>query len=178
MAVSIKNTVNVQKASGVEFVDLSDQPARAKIVRQGYDVPAVKLDAKRVDQFVGDLVLIPPKEVPRVVSQSIAAGTKVTAGTVVDLVLAPRTKIPFSIFDGVHVDLAAKTLDVLDPLVSDPAAKKALLSYGTADEVPAAEKEHLKTAFAGVGIGIDETNPAKSFAKAFETVRGGMAFQG
>jgi len=81
MAVNIKNVVT-KPAASVEFVDLSEQPAKAKIVRQGYDVPAVKLDLKKVDQFVGDLAQIPTSQLPRVVSQAIPPGTKVTAGTV------------------------------------------------------------------------------------------------
>jgi hypothetical protein len=31
---------------------------------------------------------------------------------------------------------------------------------------------------AGVGITVDETNPNKTFAKAFDSARGGLAFQG
>jgi hypothetical protein len=177
MPVTIKNVVTKQAAS-VEFVDLSDRPAKAKIVRQGYDVPEVKLDLKKVDQFVGDLTQVSTKELPRVVSQAIPPGTKVTVGTVVDLVLAPRTKIPFSVFDAVHLDLATKTLDAIDPLFADAAAKKTLLTYAAADDVPESEKTHLKSALLAVGITVDETNPDKTFAKAFDSARGGMAFQG
>jgi hypothetical protein len=178
MSAFFKTSPLIQKQQAVEFVDLSEAPAKAKIVREGYDVPPVKLDLKKVDQFIGDLAQIPPKELPRVVSQAIPPGTKVSAGTVVDLVLAPRTKIPFNIFEGVHLDLAAKTLDVVDPLFADPASKKTLLTYTNANDVPQAEKDQLKTKFASVGITVDETNPNKTFAKAFDSARGGMAFQG
>jgi len=84
MAITRSTT---KSATGIEFVDLSDKPAKAKIVRQGFDVPEAKLDTKKVDQFLGDLTQISTKEAPRVVSQAIAPGTKVTAGTVVDLVM-------------------------------------------------------------------------------------------
>jgi len=167
-----------KSATGIEFVDLSDKPAKAKIVRQGFDVPEAKLDTKKVDQFLGDLTQISTKEAPRVVSQAIAPGTKVTAGTVVDLVMAARTKIPFEIFDSVHADLATKTLDWIDPVFADQAAKKTLLTYATPEEVPAAEKTALTTALGKVGIAVDESNPNKTFAKAFNSVRGGFAFQG
>jgi hypothetical protein len=172
------NIKNVPAAQAVEFVDLSAKPAKAKIVRQGFDVPAVQLDTKKVDQFVGDLTQILPKDLPRVVSQAVPAGTKVVAGTVVDLVLAPRTKIPFDVFTGVHMDLAAKTLDFIDPLFQNAAAKKTLQTYDAADAVPQVEKDALKTALQAVGITVDETNPNKTFQKAFDSARGGMAFQG
>jgi hypothetical protein len=166
------------RLSSIEFIDLSEEPAKAKIVRSGFEVPTVKLDLKRVDQFVGDLTQIPTKDLPRVISQAIPAGTKVAAGTTVDLVLAPRTRIPFDVFDGVHADLATKTLDVIDPLFANPAIKKTLLTYTSADEVPAVERAQLQTAFAGVGITVDETNPNRTFDKAFHSARGGIAFQG
>jgi hypothetical protein len=177
MAINIKN-VAAQTAQNVEFVDLSQTSAKAKIVRQGFDVPDVKLDPKKVDQFVGDLTQVPPKDLPRVISQAVPAGTKVAAGTVVDLVLAPRSKIPFNVFDGVHMDLAAKNLDAIDGLFADPAAKKTLLTYAAPEDVPEAEKAQLKTALQAVGVTVDETNPNRTFAKAFNSARGGIAFQG
>jgi hypothetical protein len=102
----------------------------------------------------------------------------VVAGTVVDLVLALRAKIPFDVFTGVHMDLAAKNLDAIDPLFANPAAKKTLQTYQAADDVPQAEKDALKTAFLAVGITVDEANPGKTFQKAFDSARGGMAFHG
>lgn len=178
MALNIKNVPAAQAGSAVEFVDLSAKPTKAKIVRQGFDVPEVQLDTKKVDQFVGDLTQILPKDLPRVVSQAVPAGTKVVAGTVVDLVLAPRTKIPFDVFSGVHMDLAAKNLDAIDPLFANAAARKTLQTYDSADAVPQAEKDALKTAFQSVGITVDESNPNRTFQKAFDSARGGMAFQG
>jgi hypothetical protein len=166
------------QTAATQFVDLSEQAAKAKIVRQGYDVPAVKFDAKKVDQFIGDLTQVPTQQLPRVVSQAVPPGTKVAAGTVIDLVLAPLTKIPFSVFEGVHLDLATKNLDAIAPLVADTAAKKTLLTYEAADQVPAAEKTHLQAAFLTVGITVDEGNPNKTFAKAFDSARGGLAFHG
>ena len=141
-------------------------------------MPAVQLDTKKVDQFVGDLTQILPKDRRASCRRPLPAGTKVIAGTVVDLVLAPRTKIPFDVFTGVHMDLAAKNLDAIDPLFANAAAKKTLQTYDSADAVPQAEKDALKTAFQSVGITVDEANPNRTFQKAFDSARGGMAFQG
>ena len=176
--ISRTSAASVSKAaSNVEFVDLSEAPAKARIVRQGYDVPAVKVDARRVDQFVGDLAQIPTRDLPRVVSQSIPGGTKVAAGTSVDLVLAPRTTIPFDIFEAVHADLSNKTLDAIDAVYADAAARKTLLTYETAAEVPASEKTHLVATLQEAGVSVDDSNPARTFAMAFDSARGGLAFQ-
>jgi len=164
-------------ASSVELVDLSKTATVAKIVRQGFDVPAVTFDPRKVEQFIGGLDIVIPKDVPRVVSQSIATGTKVAKGTVVDLVLAPRTKIPFEIFPNLHLDLATKKLADFEMLLTDSTVKKTLLTYDSPDIVPISEKENLKTQFLRAGITVDETNPGKTFDKAFQSVRNAMAFQ-
>jgi len=178
MSFNINPRSLARASAAIEFVDLSEEPARTKIVRSGFEVPSVKLDTKKVDQFVGDLAQIPTRDLPRVISQAIPPGTKVSAGTVVDLVLAPRTRIPFDVFDGVHADLATRTLDVIDPLFANAAVKKTLLTYTSADDIPASEKAQLQTAFAGVGITVDDENPNRTFDKAFQSARGGIAFQG
>ena len=161
-----------------EFVDLSAEPARAQIVRQGFEVPQVTFDPKKLDQFIGTLPEIPIAALPRVLSQNIPPGTKVPAGTVVDLVLAPRGIIPFAVLDNVHADLAAKNLDAIDGLYADQTARKTLLTYATADQVPAAERNHLQAALQAVGVTVDDTSVDKTFAKAFNSARGGLAFQG
>jgi hypothetical protein len=176
MAPSIK--ASALKVGGVEFVDLSGEPTKAKIVRQGFDVPAVRINDKLLEQFVGDLTQIPTKELPRVVSQAIAAGTKVAAGTVVDLVLAPRTKIPFEVLERPHKDLKGKMFDAIDALYADNVAKKTLLSYAAADQVPQAEKAALTQAFQKVGINVDDADANASFDRAFESAQSGLAFQG
>ena len=164
--------------AGVQFVDLSGQPAKAQIVRQGYEVPAVAVNPQRVDQIIGTLTQVPQINLPRVLGQSIPAGTKVPVGTVVDLVLAARNRIPFSIFANAHTDLANRTLDVLDPVLADQAAKQTLLTYASADQVPAADQTHLATLFQAANVGIDANDPNKTFAKAFESARGALAYQG
>jgi hypothetical protein len=165
-------------AANLEFVDLSAQPAKAQIVRQGFDVPVVAVDQKKVDQFLGDLSQLPVLLLPRVVSQSIVSGTKVTKGTVVDLVLAPRNKIPFNIFDGVHISLQNKTLDALDPLFADAAAKKTLLTYTSAADIPAADKTHLTQAMQEAGIAIDDAGAGTSLDAAINSARGALAYFG
>src|SRR5262245_3089071 len=94
-------------------VDLSPEPAKAKVVREGYQVPAVALDTKKSDFFLENLKQIPPQQEPRVVSQTIPPGTKVLPGTAVDLVLAPTSTIPFDIFELPHKSLVGKNVNVL-----------------------------------------------------------------
>jgi len=177
MVVSAKN-VPAQQAASIEFVDLSPQPAKAKIVRQGFDVPQPKIDAKKAEQLIGVLGQVSAQDLPRVVVQGIPAGTKVAAGTVVDLTLAPRSKIPFNIFENVHQDVIGKNLDQIDAVVTDAASRKTLLSYESGADVPQVEKDALTLKLAAAGIHVDPSNPQNDFSAAFDTARIALTFQG
>lgn len=168
--------LSVASASS-KVVDLSQKTATAKIVREGFDVPAVALDQRKVDQLVGGLVVAEPSAVPRVVSQSIAPGTLVARGAAVNLVLAPRTKIPLEIFTDIHLDLKAKTVEDIQPLLANAAVRKSLLSNASSSTLSESEATTLKAAFNESGIGVDDTDPGKTFEKAFQSARGALAFQ-
>ena len=117
------------------FIDLSEKPARAKVVREGFQVPPVAFDAQKATFLIDNLVTVTPKFSPRVVSQSIRAGTKVPEGTVVDLILAPKDSIPFGVFEDLHADLKDKTLNHVDDLVENAQAREVLLKHEAAADV-------------------------------------------
>lgn len=160
------------------LVEVDDKPAVAKVVRDGFQVPAVQINQQATEFFLGGLVALQPRQTPRVVSQSIKAGTKVNAGTVVDLILAPPTAIPFTIFDNVHRDLRNRNVAALtDGILQDAATRQTLLKYEKAADVPAAEKTALTAQFRGANIGVDEAAPETSFEAAFNSARGALAFR-
>jgi len=160
------------------LIDLSPQPARAKVVREGFQVPAVALNPAKASFFIDNLAQIDLRQEPRVVSQSVPAGTKVLPGQAVDLVLALTRDIPINIFEQPHRDLKDKALNLLtDGLLQDNAVRQTLLKYATPAEVPSNEKTALVTQFAQQGIGIDEGNADTGFAAAFNTMRSALAFR-
>jgi hypothetical protein len=164
--------------SAERIVEVADVPAVAKVVREGFQVPAVTLNVQAAEFFLGNLQPIQPRQTPRVVSQSIKRGTKVTAGTVVDLILAPPSDIPFSIFDNVHKDLRTRNVSALvDGILQEPAVRQTLLKYEKAQDVPAAERTALTVQFESADIGIDETAADSSFEAAFNAARGALAFK-
>jgi hypothetical protein len=113
-----------------------------------------------------------------VVSQSIRPGTKVTAGTVVDLILAPPSDIPFRIFDNVHRDLRERSVATLvDGMLQDQTTRQTLLKYDKAQDVPAAERTALTQQFQAANVGIDDAAPDSSFEAAFNSARGALAFK-
>ena len=160
------------------LIDLSPQPALAKVVREGFAVPAVALNPAKANFFIDNLALIDVRQEPRVVSQSVPAGTKVLPGQSVDLVLALTRDIPIGIFELPHRDLRDKALNVLtDGLLQDTTVRQTLLKYTSPAEVPVAEKTALVAQFSQQGIHVDETSADTGFAAAFNTARSALAFR-
>lgn len=160
------------------LINLSPLPAQAKVVREGFQVPAVALNPAKANFFIDNLAQIDLRQEPRVVSQSVPAGTKVLPGQAVDLVLALTRDIPIDIFDRPHRDLKDKALNVLtDGILQNTTVRQTLLKYQTPAEVPSNEKTALVTQFAQQGISIDEGNADTGFDAAFNTVRGALAFR-
>jgi len=172
------NNLSQAKALSEVVVEVAAQPAVAKVVREGYQVPPVKFNPAAAEFFLGNLEIVTPRLTPRVVSQSIREGTKVTAGTVVDLVLAPTSAIPFDIFDNVHKDLKSRAVTtLLDGMLADPATRQTVLSFSKAEDVPAADRTRLTAQFAQAGVNIDEAASDANFSSAFNAARGALAFK-
>ena len=88
---------NIQEDKTI-LVDLTEKTAKAKVVREGYQVPPAALDKSKAQFEFDNYEVTPARALPRVVSQSVPAGTRVGAGTVVDLVLVPKSGVRFDIF--------------------------------------------------------------------------------
>jgi hypothetical protein len=165
--------------AGPVFIDLSEQSVTSNIVRGGFLVPEPNFDPGRYNDWIDTLVPSPYLEVPRVVQQSIPAKRKVPPGTAVDLRLERPNIIPVDIFSNVHEDLRGeKVSDVAgSAFFSNVPARNALLKYSSAAEVPAAERTVLINAFGSSGVAVVETDPNKTFERAFNTFRNAAAFR-
>lgn len=160
-----------------QIIEISPRPVTSKVVREGFEVPTVILNKTASTFAIDNLAIVGPRFLPRVVSQSIPPGTKVTRGTVVDFVVVPKQDIPFDIFDNIHAGLIGKGLTQVDPLVENVSVRNVLLKNETAADVTAADKAVLVTEFAKQGITVDEAHPATTFERAFESVRMAVAFR-
>jgi hypothetical protein len=160
-----------------QIIEISPKPVTSKVVREGFEVPKVTLNKATSTFAIDNLITVLPRFLPRVVSQSIPPGTKVTRGTVVDFVLVPKQDIPFDIFENVHDALIGKGLTQVDDLVENVAVRNVLLKNENAADVTAADKAVLVTEFQKKGIAVDDAQPGKTFEKAFESVRMAVAFR-
>lgn len=160
------------------FAEVSPQTVKTNVVREGFAVPAVTWNLTAHDFFADNLVPVVPVQEPRVVSQTIAAGTPVPPGTRVNLVLAPPAKIPVSVFDHPHTAVVGKNVgDLTTGLLADNDFRKTLLKYNSAADVSPEDKVALTSAFNTAHVTIDEAKTDSGFTAAFNTFRNAAAFR-
>ncbi len=161
------------------FVELDQKPSKANVVREGFQVPSVKPDIKRLDEVLGGFSILPPTETPRVVGQNIAAGTKVGKGTEVDLVLAPREDVPMGVFDDIHISVKEQSVfEVYDKIKDDRSFQTLVLKYENADEVDETDKAALSNLMnEKAGMAIDENVEGQRFKDGFNAMRVALAFK-
>lgn len=161
-----------------KVIDVSEKPLKPNVVRQGKQVPFVALDKGVVDAVIAPDVIIQPGQAPRVVSQSIPPGTKVARGASVDLVLAPRSRIPGRVFTGGHAGFATRDVaDIVENLLTDEAVVAAVLDFEDPSELPAQSRSAVENALQEADIPIDEGDPNQSFAAAFRSLKGAAAYR-
>src|SRR5262249_7106813 len=126
-------------------VDVAEQTAQPPmILRGGNQVIPPVVDDQKVSSFIVQLVPIDRFDVPRVLSQSVPANTRVIAGTAIDLVLVPVNNIHLGLLDGTHPDLANKLVSDLLPIVQTPAVAAILQKTTDPMQVSDADKQTIE----------------------------------
>ena len=163
--------------AGTVFVELQQTSAKAKVLRKGLQVPAIIVDVAKLDPFLGDLEILKPSDAPRVLNQSIVAGTKVGVGTEVDLVLAEKATIPVRIFDDMHVALEQESIqDVINRLNTNKDLVNLVLKYENIDDVEPNDLTVMTGMMEKIDISINEAEPRQGVSNAFNTLRTALAF--
>ena len=90
-------------SGALKVIDVSEKPAQANVVREGKLVPAVTTNATALQNWVNVGVIRPVEDLRRVVSQTIPAGTRVTRGTTVDILMAEPRLIPLDVLEPLRV---------------------------------------------------------------------------
>jgi hypothetical protein len=161
-------------------VDVGDQNAAPpSILRGGKEVvPPVVID-KLVDNFVGGLVPLPRPQIPRVISQSVPANTRVAVGTTIDIVLVPVGDVNVGLLGGTHPDLSNIPITTLMPAVIDPAVQPLLEKTTDPTTLTADQKTAISAAWAKVAPNapINEQDQTRNFATVFNTLQSVRSFQ-
>lgn len=169
-----------------ELQDGANQPFNTQLARVGtnFQLDATKfqlgsevtaaLNPTKLGTFIGGLEPVPIRDEPRVVSQSVPAGTLLAPGTPVNLTMARVADIPFDIFETPHLNLATKTVkDVLDVLDTDATVRQTFVKFSNPADVPQAEKQALIAKF---NLQINDAQANTSFDAAFNSIRSALTF--
>jgi hypothetical protein len=176
MPTSLFDPGSFKVAGKVQLVDLSEKAASANIVREGLTMPSVTLDRDALDRFVLEDI-VRPSSAPRVVSQSVQAGTAVPRGTVVDLFLAPRQSIPGTLIPAPHRDIAAGTIDgIVTGVLSERVMRERVAKYETLEQMPEAERAAFRNDLERQNVPLDDGQPDRSADAAFRTMKAALAF--
>lgn len=161
------------------FVDLTEEPAKANVLREGKLVPSVTPEKSKVLEALGELDIVQPTQTPRVLNQSIEPGVRVTAGTSIDLVMAPRDDVKLGIFTDIHTGTAEKSIgSFVNDLEKSHELVNLALKYEKAAEVNDTDKARMTALLAeNTGVQVDEAAAGQGFEQAFKSMQVALAFK-
>lgn len=124
-------------ASQTVTVELGDKPKKVNIIRDGNRIPSLTLDDQVVDRLKVDTLLDKAKASPRVVFQSIKAGTRVPVGASVDIVLIDASILKGEAVPGGHRGLTeASMAEVADLFLEEQEIRDAVAKADDFSELP------------------------------------------
>jgi hypothetical protein len=160
---------------GQRQVDVANpEAATLAIVRAGVQVNPPPLDTAMAEAFAKSLNTISRTAVPRVLSQSVPANTRVSVGTNIDLVLVPVDSIGLNLFQGMDQALIGKSVKDLLTVVSQPGVSGILAKTSDPTTLSDADKATIKGAYQTIGVQIA---PNGDFSSALSSMQGVLAFQ-
>jgi hypothetical protein len=167
-----RRTAETTRASTTVFVDVAEEPTRAEVSRGGVPVGEIAVNPEIIGSYLDDLVIVQTK----VVTQSIVPGTAVARGTAIDIQLANTRDLPVRVVPGVHSGFENLTMAQLNDQFAGNATIRDIVRRRTsADDLTAAERQTLTTAFQAADVPIDDDNPVDA---AFAGVKAAFTFQG
>jgi len=165
-------------------VDVGNQMAvPPTILRGGNQVVPPVVNDDKVASFVNQLVPIQRFFVPRVLSQSVPANTRVAVGTTIDILLVPVNNIQLNLLGGTHADLGQSLVSDLLPVAQVPQVAAILQRTTDPAALTDAEKAVITDQFtqikqaSGAPVQIVESDPSRNFATAFATLQSVRSFE-
>lgn len=165
--------------SKLVFVDLDDEPAKANVLREGKLVPSVIPEKTRVLEALGGLDIVQPTKTPRVLNQSIEPGVRVTVGTTVDLVMAPRDDVNVGIFTDIHVATAETSIgQFVESIQKSDELVNLALKYEKVSDVSETDKNRMTQLLAeNTDVQVNEGAAGQGFEHAFNSMQVALAFK-
>lgn len=165
-------------SSGQLFVDISDRPVEAEVIRNGARVARVNIRDDLIGEFVAPERLDARLVQQRVVFQSIATGQRVARGTVVNIVLASSFIIGTDFVTGSHASLADRSIgDVGDLFLVNPSVESAVRRAASIEELAPDIRIAIEQTAAQNDIPITAADQARDFQALFTTIKAAQTFR-
>jgi hypothetical protein len=165
-------------ASGIKFVDISDKPVEAEVIRNGVKVGRVDIRQDLVADFIAPDRLDTRLAQPRVIFQSVPRDKRVARGTVVDVVLSSPHLIGANFVAGSHTGLAGRSLgDVGDLFLANAAVEDAVRKATTPDELNAEVRGSIEATAVQNNIAVSPTAPQQDFNALFAAIKAAQTFK-
>lgn len=161
------------------FVDLTEEPAKANVLREGKLVPSVVPERNRVLEAIGGLDIVRPTAKPRVLDQSIEAGVRVAVGTTIDLVMAPRDDVNMGIFTDIHVATVNTSIgQFVDSIQQSDELVNLALKYDKVADVSETDRTRMTALLSeNTAVQVDDAVTGQGFEAAFNSMQVALAFK-
>lgn len=164
--------------SGPKFVDISDKPVEAEVIRNGVKVGRVNIRQDLVADFIAPDRLDDRLAQPRVIFQSVPRDKRVARGTVVDVVLSSPYLIGTNFVAGAHVALAERSLgEVSDLFLANTAVEEAVRRAETPEALNADIRGLIENTAAQNNIPVSTTTPQQDFGALFAAIKAAQTFK-
>ena len=175
----LRNQGTSNKASGtVKFVDISDKPVEAEVVRDGRKVPQVKIREDLVADFVAPDRLDDRTLQTRVVYQTVPAGKRVARGTVVDLVMSNPYLIGTDFVTGSHRDLSERSIgQVADTFFENVEIRRGIQLSESVEELSPQVRAAIEATAAENDIAIDKSDTERDLQSLFVAMKAADAYR-
>ena len=165
-------------AAGQLFVDISDKPVEAEVIRNGSKVARVNIREDLIGDFIAPERLDQRLVQQRVVFQSVAIGQRVARGTVVNIVLASSFIIGTDFVTGSHAGLAQQSIgQVGDMFFVNPLVETAMRRATVADDLPPEIRTAIEATAAQNDIQITPADQSQDFQALFTTIKAAQTFR-
>jgi hypothetical protein len=161
----------VAKASSVVFVDVAEQGTKAQITRAGAPLAEIQVRPEVISSYLDSLDIV----AARVVSQSIAPGTAVPRGTVVNVTLARVGTLPIEAIAEVHPALTEFTVASATEAFLTPEVKDILRRRTDPDDLTTSEKATVTAALQTRNISVTDEGPT-SLKNAYTGLQAAFQF--
>lgn len=155
-------------------IEVGTLPAEYRFYRMGKLVKSPPMNVDKTGGFTERLPPIKAEIIPRVVQQSVKPGTRVSKGTMVDLVLVPPTDIELGLVQGAHLSFEHRTVPQVAGIVDK--ARAILEKRATAAELTGNEREQLSAILIEAKVELNDERADLSMDAAYRTLQAAMAF--